>query len=395
LWLRAAPTGLARALFGADRVGLGHVWRRESAHFDATCASAPWESVWLSVPFDVQAAPSPRWSSFGQVRHWTPRVEWRRGEGLTVRAAAGRREWQATLALLAALEEGLAPPGRQDGKAALVLPDPTHAARHRWEEQVETALRAMQGPRATLEKVVLARRVTLPLPDATSPLDLLDALWRREPEGWPYFLSWRGGRALFGVTPERLFQRRGRLVDSMALAGTRPRGRDVAEDRALGRDLLAGEKERHEQQVVSGWLREHLQPLCRQPVRVGARSLRRLGHVQHLQSSVRGHLRAGVDDAHLLAALHPTPALCGEPRPRAMDWIRQHEGLDRGLYGGVLGLLSEQEACCMVAIRGALFTGRRLELQAGAGLVKGSQAEDEWQETGYKLQALTRAWRSR
>jgi len=99
-----------------------------------------------------------------------------------------------------------------------------------------------------------------------------------------------------------------------------------------------------------------------------------------------------VGDGELVARLHPTPALGGSPRRAALDWLRRHEGLDRGLFGGLLGVLEPGGAELRVAIRGALLQGRNARLWAGAGLVPGSDPAREWEETEAKLGTLAAAW---
>jgi menaquinone-specific isochorismate synthase len=116
--------------------------------------------------------------------------------------------------------------------------------------------------------------------------------------------------------------------------------------------------------------------------------LERLQHVQHLRTDVRGTLRPGVRDADVLAALHPTPAVCGLPTERAMSVLRDVEGFDRGLYCGLVGLWRADEAEFAVAIRSALICGREVQLYAGAGIVDGSDADAEWDETVDKLRTI-------
>lgn len=392
-WLRAAPASAARALFGPDRVGLGQAWRKDGRDLRVLDQDGPFSQRWISLPFDMAQLPSRPWSSFGQVRCWTPQLEWRRGKGLVARWRRESGGWQATLRLLEALQQGIE---QEHPPCPVRLPDQRPAllvSRAAWRSQVALALEAMGHTVPPMDKVVLARSMRQPLTEACTALDLLEDLWRAEPESWPYFLAWPGGPQLLGATPEELFTRRGSRLRTMALAGTRPRGVGRMEDRALGRALLDGAKEQHEQGVVVHWLKETLAPLCEGELRVGARRLRRLGRVQHLQSQVEGRLRKGQGDVHVLEALHPTPALCGAPRPAALEWIRRNEGQARGLYGGVLGILEPNGSQCRVAIRGALASKGHVRLWAGAGLVPGSVADDEWQETSLKLDTLFKAWR--
>ena len=101
-------------------------------------------------------------------------------------------------------------------------------------------------------------------------------------------------------------------------------------------------------------------------------------------------IRAGVSDADLVALLHPTPAVAGAPVAEAIEALRDFEPFDRGLYAGAVGIVSSDGAEISVAIRSARIDGDRLTAYAGAGIVEGSDAAEEWRETGHKLLAFER-----
>ena len=111
--------------------------------------------------------------------------------------------------------------------------------------------------------------------------------------------------------------------------------------------------------------------------------------VQHLCHEVRGRLAAGVGDGDLLAALHPTPAVAGQPPRRAREVIAGMEPFDRGLYAGPVGCCSQAGTEVAVAIRSALFETGRVHLYAGVGLLPASEAEAEWQESCDKMALLS------
>ncbi|EFJ44388.1 hypothetical protein VOLCADRAFT_64823, partial [Volvox carteri f. nagariensis] len=144
------------------------------------------------------------------------------------------------------------------------------------------------------------------------------------------------GPAFLSCTPERLYARTGRFVASEAVAGTRPRGRggDVEQDFWLSLDLLRSAKDHAEFCTVRDWIASQLAGPC-EDVRVEVRkSVLKQGSVQHLFGRVAAELRRGRNDAHLLAALHPTPAVCGRPRQAALGYLDELESFDRGWYAG-------------------------------------------------------------
>jgi menaquinone-specific isochorismate synthase len=91
-------------------------------------------------------------------------------------------------------------------------------------------------------------------------------------------------------------------------------------------------------------------------------------------------------DADLIAALHPTPAVGGLPRGAALRWIAKHEPFDRGIYAAPVGWIGLDGAEFCVALRSGLVRGNELALYNGAGIVRGSDPGEEWQEIETKMQ---------
>src|SRR5581483_8792530 len=111
----------------------------------------------------------------------------------------------------------------------------------------------------------------------------------------------------------------------------------------------------------------------------------------HLHTPVTAKADAGFDFGALLARLFPTSAVAGAPRARALEFIAQHEGFTRGWYAGAVGRIAPGDVDLAVALRCAWVSGRTARLFAGAGIVAGSSAQAEWDETLRKLQPAARA----
>jgi isochorismate synthase len=245
--------------------------------------------------------------------------------------------------------------------------------------------------RGRIDKVVLARRISL---ESERELDVAAALRhlaRTAPESTTFAFA-RGGTTFLGATPERLVRTRGRSFETVAIAGSAPRGRDATEDAALAAALLASEKEREEHAVVVDTLRANLAPIV-ESLEIGAMpGVLPLAHLQHLVTPVTGTTR---DEAGLLAlgaTLHPTPAVGGAPREVALEMIEEHEAFDRGWYAGPIGWLgSDGDGELMVALRCGLVAGRRATLFAGCGIVADSDPAREWEESGLKLRTMLSA----
>lgn len=247
-----------------------------------------------------------------------------------------------------------------------------------WARRVAAALEAIAAGR--LEKVVLARGI-----DVTCARDLperavLKALEARHPQCWSFLLRGRDGRAFVGASPEVLCTVEGATLHADALAGTGAAGH--------GEALLSSEKERREHAAVVQGITASLAPYAVEVHGPPSPVVKRLSNVDHLFTPVVATLRPGVRALDVARALHPTPAVAGSPRAAALAWLREHEGLDRGWYAGAVGALGPAGLTLAVALRSALLDGPRARVFVGAGLVAGSTAEAEWEETERKARAV-------
>lgn len=338
--------------------------------------------------FQPAQAPAPEWAAFGLGRFVAPAFEWSLMPDRACLAwqfvLASAESRSAQLQRLRAQLAALQPP------APHLWPDlpPVLAQRHVperavWQMQIETALQLLQTQ--TLHKVVLARQSIYHFAWPFSPLTLLQRLQQSAPQAFHFYFQPVRTAAFLGASPERLYKRVGRAIDSEALAGTRRRGRTPAEDRDLARDLFASEKEQREHRLVLERVRASLTGLCSRVSAEAHPHIQPLEHVQHLAQTLHGQLQEGVSDADILRALHPTPAVGGWPRAAALEAIATLEPFDRGWYAAPVGWLGHDSAELAVAIRSGLAENDRLTLYAGAGIVPGSAPAAEWQETENKL----------
>ncbi|GLC45490.1 hypothetical protein PLESTM_001741500 [Pleodorina starrii] len=313
---------------------------------------------------------------------------------------------------------------------------------------------AQQEAAEELSKVVMARRTTMQIGGPLDPLHVLLSLQERDPRAYQlYFAPGDGGfgashsdspgprprpgpgSAFLACTPERLYARTGRFVASEAVAGTRPRGKggDVEQDFWLSLDLLRSAKDHAEFCTVRDWIASQLEGPCEDVVVEIRKSVLKQGSVQHLFGRVAAALRRGRNDAHLLAALHPTPAVCGRPREAALGYLDELEAFDRGWYAGPFGWISGAGAEFVVAIRSGLVCPSDpttavaaaagssetiaapppappqlalpvpvpvpapgppswlVHMFAGVGVVRGSDPSAEWQELDLKIRPLSSA----
>ena len=232
-------------------------------------------------------------------------------------------------------------------------------------------------------------RMDFPLP----PFALYRSLRRTNPSPFMFYLN-MGTFQIVGASPEILVRLRDGEVTIRPIAGTRPRGHDEAEDRALEAELLADPKERAEHLMLLDLGRNDVGRVSRPgTVRPTERFIiERYSHVMHIVSNVVGELREGEDALSALLAGLPAGTVSGAPKVRAMQIIDELEPEKRGVYGGAVGYFAgngEMDMC--IALRTGVVKDGALYIQAGGGVVYDSDPEAEFVETENKSRALQRA----
>ncbi|MEV3926145.1 isochorismate synthase [Actinomadura coerulea] len=235
-----------------------------------------------------------------------------------------------------------------------------------------------------LGKVVLARDLTV---RADTPIDarvLLQRLAARFPGCYTFSCA-----GMVGATPELLIRRTGGDIESLVLAGTTARGDTPADDHARAARLFTSPKDREEHRYAAEMVRDALTPLCAHLTIPDEPELLTLPNVLHLASPLRGRLAADRSVLDVVAALHPTPAVCGTPTDTAMDLIRELEGMDRGRYAGPVGWVDARgDGEWGIALRCAEIDGTRARLFAGCGIVADSDPDAELAEARAKFRPM-------
>lgn len=230
------------------------------------------------------------------------------------------------------------------------------------------------------------------------PIELYRALRRLNPSPYMYFLR-MGDLHVIGASPERLLRATKQADNSTKLeyrpiAGTRPRGKDEAQDVKLEAELRADEKERAEHVMLVDLGRNDLGRVSEYgSVKVkDLMFVEHYSHVMHLVSALESTLRKGLSPWDALAACFPAGTLSGAPKVRAMEIIEELEPVPRGVYGGAIcysDFSGNLDSC--IAIRTAVIKGKKLYIQAGAGIVADSVPEREFDECVNKAGAVMRA----
>jgi len=308
-----------------------------------------------------------------------------RANGLSARAAYA----QAAERVMDALR-GLDRAPAHDLGEAVDLPEAisnfTHAGYKAAVERAKEYIRA-----GDIFQVVPSQRWSQPF--ALPPFALYRSLRRTNPSPFMFFFNF-GGFQIVGASPEILVRLRGGEVTVRPIAGTRKRGANEAEDKALEADLLSDQKELAEHLMLLDLGRNDVGRVAR----VGTVKpteqfiIERYSHVMHIVSNVVGEIAEGEDALSALLAGLPAGTVSGAPKVRAMEIIDELEPHKRGVYGGGVGYFAangEMDFC--IALRTGVLKDEVLYIQAGGGVVYDSDPESEYQETVNKSGALRRA----
>lgn len=209
-----------------------------------------------------------------------------------------------------------------------------------------------------------------------SPEILFEKLVETYPKAFVYLISSNSFGTWLGATPENLISRLGILGQSMALAGTRKTNEE--------RSWTSKELEEHE--IVADFIAQTLKEVQVEGIQRFSRENTVSGPVEHLLTRFQFELN-NEDDWKLATKLHPTPAVSGFPREKALELIRKTEAHDRSLYAGIIGVVGD-ETHLFVNLRCAQIVGNEMFLYLGGGYTKDSVAEDEWMETENKAKTL-------
>lgn len=248
-------------------------------------------------------------------------------------------------------------------------------------------------------QVVIGQSLTKPFEG--SPLSLYKALRSINPSPYMYYYD-VGDFQVVGASPEILVRQdwdekdkqKSSRVTIRPIAGTRPRGKDDDEDRKNEEELKNDPKECAEHVMLIDLARNDIGRIA-QPGSVKLTEkmiIERYSHVMHLVSEVQGLLKPDLSFMDVLRATFPAGTLSGAPKIRAMEIIDELEPVSRGLYGGACGYLSfSGEMDLAITIRTGILMNGLLTVQAGAGIVADSIAENEWLESEQKAMAVLRA----
>ena len=263
--------------------------------------------------------------------------------------------------------------------------------RHVFEENVRKARHHIYE--GDIFQVVLSQRFEAPY--SGDNFMFYRALRMVNPSPYLFYLDFEDF-ALVGSSPEVLVRVQNNRAEVLPIAGTRRRGRDREEDKQLEEELLNDPKEIAEHVMLLDLGRNDLARVC-DPASVEVvrnQTIERYSHVMHIVSEVAGDLAADRNAVDALMQCFPAGTVSGAPKIRAMEIINELEPTKRGPYAGAVGYFDfrgNMDTC--IAIRTMVVTGEKVFIQAGAGIVADSDANQEFKETQNKADALIESLR--
>ena len=240
-------------------------------------------------------------------------------------------------------------------------------------------------------QVVLSQRFECKL--TKKPIEIYKKLRKTNPSPFMYFFNFSDFQ-IIGASPEILVRLRDNKITIRPIAGTRPRGKNIKQDKYYERDLLKDKKELSEHLMLLDLGRNDTGKVSKiNTVRVTESfKIEKYSHVMHIVSNVEGIFNNKYSKFDTLLSGFPAGTVSGAPKIRAMEIIDELENTRRKVYAGGIGYFSANgdfDTC--IALRTAISKKDKFYVQSGAGIVADSKPINEFNETVNKAQALIKA----
>ena len=246
-------------------------------------------------------------------------------------------------------------------------------------KQISAAIKLIND--GCIEKLVLGSKLIFQLKNKLNIIQILNKLRLSQANACRYLWKRNKENIIFGASPEKLFSLKEKVLQLEAIAGTEKIGFDMD-------TFLRSDKNLREHNFVINYLIENLKFLNIRNYKKEEIKVKEFGNIAHLCTLISAEVNK-ICPFVLLEKLHPSPAVCGFPKEKALDYLDSLENFDRGNYASPFGWVDvEGNADFRVALRGARILNGEIEFIAGSGLVKGSICEKEIDEIKLKLASL-------
>lgn len=253
-----------------------------------------------------------------------------------------------------------------------------------WEKMIERSKQLFNHN--ILKKIVLSRKKIFKFDESLEHLKFFEDFYlsNKSSSHFTLFHQRSAQSSFLSFTPEKLFSLKGKKLETLALAGSVPRGENDNEDLIRQKELTQSAKLTQEQDAVTEEIVSLLSSVATD-VSVSPLKIMKLPYIFHRQKDITAILNDDCDALDLIKLLHPTPAVGGHPRTQALEAIATIEQNMRGPYAAPFGILTKDFSEVAVAIRSVIMDEAMITVFGGAGIVDGSLAEEEWNETGLKM----------
>ena len=244
----------------------------------------------------------------------------------------------------------------------------------------------------TLNKIALSRKKLFTYEEPLSPIAFFNQVMKKNNNGketYSFFHQETFDRAFISMSPEKLFSIFDDKFETIALAASAPRGKNESEDQEFENQLKNSDKLIREQQIVIDEIVTRIKPIVSH-ILVSELQTMKLPYIQHRATPISASVTKNTDPITFIQLLHPTPAVGGFPRAEAEKQIQKLEPYTRDYYAAPFGVLNAHYSELAVGIRCAVIKGNILTIIGGAGIVEGSVADEEWIETGTKMNPYLR-----
>jgi menaquinone-specific isochorismate synthase len=260
--------------------------------------------------------------------------------------------------------------------------EPGQISPDQYKLNVDRALEVIDS--GVIEKVVLARDLSASVSKDFNINPALRKLERKFDSCYIYSVD-----GMFGASPELLVKVSHSEFSARVLAGTAGRGTDPGVDQAIGSALNESPKNRAEHKFAIDSLVESLSEFTKEITVDSEPFSIALPNLWHLASDVKAMLSSDSTSLQVVNALHPSAAVAGTPRDKALEVIEEIENVDRGRYAGPVGWLgADGDGVWAIALRGAQLSNGKLTAFAGCGIVAGSDAQAELDEAILKFKPI-------
>lgn len=259
--------------------------------------------------------------------------------------------------------------------------DTNVVAKHNFENLVSKALQAIANNE--LEKVVLSRTETFTVPHVDIEL-IFNKLMTFYPSAFKYIFYHPQVGFWAAATPEQLLYSNKTALQTVSLAGTQ----------LFSENIVWQQKEINEQNIVTQYITNIIKPFTT-TIDINGPYTAQAGQLAHLKTNINANCKEGVSIMKIINLLHPTPAVCGFPKEKALEFIMKNEGYDRSFYAGYIGewnidfaTFETEKYNLYVNLRCMQIENNEATVYVGCGINQGSNPESEFIETVNKSKTI-------